>query len=224
MTRILILGGTAEASELAAELVKEGHDVTTSLAGRTKEPSPVAGDVRIGGFGGVEGLARWLSQNRIERLVDATHPFAEQISRHAKQATAKAGVAFERIERRPWKKQIGDNWLEVPKLDEAAAAIPADARVLLALGSQHLASFVSREDVHFIIRMIDKPLAPLSFASFELVLARPSSDWPDEAKLLEEKSITHIVARNSGGAGAYAKIEAARKLGLPVIMIERPKP
>ena len=224
MTRILILGGTKEAAELAAKLVAEGHDVTTSLAGRTKEPAPIVGDVRTGGFGGAKGLAQWLTQNGIERLIDATHPFAKQISCNATQAADATDIAFERVERPPWEKQIGDNWHEVPTTEQAVVAIPAGARVMLALGSQHLAPFTGRDDLQFIIRMIEKPVTPLPFVSSELILARPSSDWREEAGLFEAKSITHIVARNSGGAGAYAKIEAARKLGLPVIMIGRPKP
>ena len=224
MTRILILGGTKEAAELAARLVAEGHDVMTSLAGRTKEPMPIPGDIRTGGFGGAEGLVRWLTEYRVERLIDATHPFAEQISRNAAKAAAKTGIVFERFQRLPWKMQAGDRWHVVTSLDQAAARIPTGARVLLTLGSQHLGAFATLDDVHFVIRMIDEQKDPLPFAKYELILTRPFQDWHQEASLLEDKSITHIVARNSGGAGAYAKIEAARKLGLPVIMIERPKP
>ncbi|MGI9354234.1 MAG: cobalt-precorrin-6A reductase [Rhizobiaceae bacterium] len=224
MTRILILGGTREAAELAAELVAEVHDVTTSLAGRTKEPALVAGNVRIGGFGGAQGLAQWLTENGIERLIDATHPFAKQISRNATEAAVATGVEFERLERPPWQKHTDDKWHEVITLEHAAAAVPAGARALLALGGQHLSAFATRADVHFVIRMIDPPETPLPFVQHDLILDRPSQDWREEAKLLEAKLITHIVARNSGGDGAYAKIEAARKLGVPVIMIERPKP
>ncbi len=224
MTQILILGGTKEAAELAATLVDEGHEITTSLAGRTKEPAPIAGAVRTGGFGGVNGMVSWLRENGIEKLIDATHPFALQISRNAEEAAAATGVEFERMKRSPWQMQEGDSWQVVATPKEAARALPSGARVFLALGSQHLAPFADRTDIHFVIRMIDAPKTPLPIADFELILARPSKDWTKEAQLLEQKQITHIVARNSGGEGAYAKIEAARKLGLPVIMIERPKP
>ncbi len=222
MTRILILGGTKEAAELAAKLVSEGHEVTTSLAGRTKEPAPVAGTVRTGGFGGVAGLIAWLGDNGIDKLIDATHPFAVQISSNAARAAAESGIEFELKQRAPWQVQEGDTWQMMETLEEAAQSLPSKTRVLLALGSQHLAPFADCTDIHFVIRMIDPPKTSLPFGNYELVLARPSADWREEADLLTRKDITHIVARNSGGNGAYAKIEAARKLGLPVIMIERP--
>ena len=224
--KILILGGTREAAELAAELVTAGHDVTTSLAGRTAEPKPASGKTRIGGFSGggrngAEGLAVWLTENGFTRLIDATHPFAKQISANAEAAARLTGVTFERRTRQPWQKQPGDTWIEVGSLEEARDAIPADARALLTLGSQHIAPFAERSDVHFIIRMVDPPTNPLPFASHELVLGKPPSGAAEEHALLQRYGITHIVCRNSGGSGAYAKIEAARELGLPVIMIRR---
>ena len=222
--KILILGGTREAANLAAELVAAGHDVTTSLAGRTAEPEPVAGKTRIGGFSGngrsgTEGLADWLTENGFTRLIDATHPFAKQISENAETAARLTGIAFEQRTRQPWQKQPGDTWIEVASLEEARDAIPANARVLLALGSQHITPFATRPDVHFVIRMVDPPAIPLPFASHELVLGKPSSMVAEEKALLQRHGITHIVCRNSGGSGAYAKIEAARALGLPVIMV-----
>ena len=222
--KILILGGTKEAAELAAELTAAGHDVTTSLAGRTAEPEPVAGKVRIGGFSGngktgVEGLADWLAENGFTRLIDATHPFAKRISANAEAAARLTGIAFERRTRTPWQKQPGDTWIKTASLEEARDVIPANARVLLALGSQHIEPFVTRSDVHFLIRMVDPPTEPLPFGSHELVLGKPSSEAAEEMALLQRHRITHIVCRNSGGSGAYGKIEAARELGLPVIMI-----
>ena len=220
--RILLLGGTREAAELARTLVAEGHDVTTSLAGRTKEPRPVAGSVRMGGFGGTEGLADWLRAHRIERLIDATHPFAETISRNAVLAGAMAGVPVERIERPPWDRCPGDDWREAPHIAAAVDLLPAGATVLLALGSQHIAPFARRDDVTFVVRMVDRPAQPLPLRRHRLVLARPSPDPNEEADLLRREAIGWIVCRNSGGPGAYAKIEAARRLGLPVVMIARP--
>ena len=222
--KILILGGTKEAAELAAELTAAGHDVTTSLAGRTAEPEPVAGKVRIGGFSGegksgAEGLADWLAENGFTRLIDATHPFAKRISANAEAAARLTGIAFERRTRTPWQKQPGDTWIKTASLEEARDVIPANARVLLALGSQHIEPFVTRSDVHFLIRMVDPPTEPLPFGSHELVLGKPSSEAVEEMALLQRHRITHIVCRNSGGSGAYAKIEAARELGLPVIII-----
>ena len=220
---ILILGGTREAAELARELVasKPAARIVTSLAGRTKEPAPLAGEVRIGGFGGVEGLIRFIEENTVTRLIDATHPFARQISANAVEAAKFSGVPLEIRTRKPWTRQPGDTWIEVESLEAARDAIPPRARVLLALGSQHIGLFASREDVHFVVRMIDKPETPLALPDHALVLGRPGDTAAVETMLLIAHSITHIVCRNSGGRAAYAKIEAARELGLPVIMVGR---
>ncbi len=222
--RILILGGTKEAVELATQLVNNGHDVTTSLAGRTKEPKLVDGKVRVGGFGGVDGLSSWIEDNKIDRLIDATHPFAEKISKNARLAAKRTNVIFEFRQRPAWQIQPSDKWTIVPDLITARQTIPNGARVFLALGSQYITPFADRRDVHFIIRMIDPPAKHLPFKSHTLLFQRPSPDWNVEADMLKEQNITHIVCRNSGGTGAYAKIEAARSLGLPVIMIERVVP
>lgn len=221
--RILILGGTKEAAELAQKLTDAGVDVITSLAGRTKEPVPVAGETRIGGFGGVEKMAQWISENRITKVIDATHPFARQISKNAKQACRIANVELEHKQRPPWEKEEDDIWIEVATLEEAANTVPPSARVLLALGSQHLSAFSSREDVHFVVRMVDQPESNPDLRNHDLVLGRPSSDWIEEATLLKAQKIDHIVCRNSGGPGAYAKIIAARELAIPVIMIKMPQ-
>ena len=221
--RILILGGTAEAADLAARLVAQGDtDVITSLAGRTANPAPVAGEVRIGGFGGVEGLTRYIVENGITKVIDATHPFASQISENARLACAAAGVPLERPERPVWQRQAGDTWIEVRTLDEAAAALPAGAHVFLALGRQHLSAFETRTDCHFVVRMVDPPEVPPAFASSELVVGKPSISPEEETALLRDHAITHLVCRNSGGAAGYGKIMAAQRLGLPVIMIGRP--
>ena len=220
---ILILGGTREAAALARELVSAKPDarIITSLAGRTREPAPLAGEVRTGGFGGVEGLARYLRETGVTRLIDATHPFARQISANAVEAASIAGVPLETRTRKPWARQPGDTWIKVETLEAARDAIPPRARVLLALGSQHIGLFASRDDVHFVVRMIDRPETPLTLPDHALVLGRPGDTAAVETMLLIAHSITHIVCRNSGGTAAYAKIEAARQLGLPVIMVGR---
>jgi precorrin-6A/cobalt-precorrin-6A reductase len=181
--KVLILGGTGEAAELAARLCEEGCDVTTSLAGRTSEPKPVKGAVRTGGFGGAEGLAAYLRQGGFHLLIDATHPFAKRISANAEQAAALTGIAFEKRVRLPWKKQPGDTWIEVASLKEASDVIPSGARVLLALGSQHVAQFADRGDVHFVVRMIDPPEAPLLLPDHELVTGLPGKTPQEEADL-----------------------------------------
>lgn len=219
--KILLLGGIKEAALLASKLVDEGHAVTTSLAGRTKEPRPVKGETRIGGFGGAQGLANYLTENRIELLIDCTHPFAKQISANAVEAARLANIKFEIHTREPWKKQSGDTWFEAKNLEEAKNIIPKNARVLLALGSQYIDLFKSRSDVFFLVRMVDQPAYDLPLANHKLILGKPSINWRDEKALLEDNQITHIVCRNSGGTGAYAKIEAARNLAIPVIMVNR---
>lgn len=221
---ILILGGTREAAALAAELIAAQPDwrVITSLAGRTKEPAPLAGEVQSGGFGGADGLAAYLRAEGITRLIDATHPFARRISANARAAAEATGVPLEVRTRQPWTRELGDNWIEVASLEQARDSIPAKARVLLALGSQHIGLFAARADVHFVVRMVDAPAEPLPLSDHELVIGRPG-DAVAEAALLKAHRITHIVCRNSGGAGAYAKIEAARMMGIPVIMLQRPE-
>jgi len=219
--KILILGGIREATKLASKLVAENHDVTTSLAGRTKEPEPVAGKVRIGGFGGIDGLANYLEENEIELLIDCTHPFAKQISANAIEAAKLTNVKLEIHTREPWQKQQGDKWTEVSSLEEMRDTLPKGARVLLALGSQYIDLFKIRDDVFFLVRMVDKPSKPLALLNHELLIGKPSNDRHEEQALLEKHAITHIACRNSGGSGAYAKIEAARKAGIEVIILKR---
>jgi precorrin-6A/cobalt-precorrin-6A reductase len=219
-SRVLIIGGIREAADLAATLVGRGHSVITSLAGRTKEPVPVAGEVRIGGFGGADGLAAFIEQNAIDVLIDATHPFAKNMSANAVLAAEKAECRLIIYTRAAWLKQAGDRWIDVQTLNQARDAIPEDARVLLALGSQHIALFQSRADVHFVVRMVDEPAAPLALPNHTLIIGKPG-EIVAETQLLLDHDISHIVCRNSGGSGAYAKIEAARHLNLPVIIITR---
>ncbi|MET3612329.1 precorrin-6A/cobalt-precorrin-6A reductase [Rhizobium aquaticum] len=219
--KILILGGTREAAELARDLTAKGLDVTTSLAGRTKEPAPVDGTLRLGGFGGADGLAAYLKAEGFTRVIDATHPFAKTISANAVKACDIAALPLDIRTRAPWQKQPGDLWTEVVTLEDAANALPQNARVLLALGRQYLDAFSARPDCHFVIRMVDPPEKPLGFASYEILTAKPSTDPDEEATLFRSHAITHIVCRNSGGDGAYAKIVAARGMGLPVVMVER---
>jgi precorrin-6A/cobalt-precorrin-6A reductase len=220
--KVLILGGTREAADLARQLHESGDwNVTTSLAGRTKEPAPLAGKVHVGGFGGADGLATYIRDEGFEKVIDATHPFAKTISANAEKACTMAGVPLERKIRVPWQKQPGDTWIEVSSLEAAAATLPDNAHVFLALGRQYLDAFKSRSDCHFIIRMVDEPEAPIGFGSYDLIAAKPSSNPLDEVKLFQRYCVSHLVCRNSGGDGGYAKIVAAREIGLPVTMIQQ---
>ncbi|PRD45381.1 cobalt-precorrin-6A reductase [Phyllobacterium phragmitis] len=210
-----------EAAELARRLAPQPLRSITSLAGRTRNPANLDGDVRSGGFGGAEGLARYIEAEDVTLVVDATHPFATQISPNAAKAAELTARPIIRLERPAWQKTEGDRWHEVATLEDAASAIPSGARDMLALGRQHIAAFAARHDVHFVVRMIDPPEAPLDLASYELVLARPGK-CGDEEVFLRERRITHIVCRNSGGTASYAKLKAARTLQIPVILIARP--
>ena len=222
-TNILILGGTRSARDLAILLTPHGHiNVMTSLAGRTQEPDRTFGKTRVGGFGGADGLAQYLEENSVDLLVDSTHPFAIQISANALAACKSADVAHIVFDRPQWEEQPGDNWIDCDDLDEAATKLPSNSVAFLALGHQYLDRFSNRKDVRFIARMIDEPKEEVALANHELVIAKPSHIASEEADLLTCHGVTHLVSRNSGGTLIYAKIEAARNLSLPVLMIKRP--
>lgn len=223
MTRVLLLGGTTEASELARALAAAGTDAVFSYAGRTGAPVGQPLPTRVGGFGGAEGLAHYLSAEAITHVIDATHPFAAQMSRNAVAACARAALPLIALEREPWKAGPDDRWQLVPDTDAAAAALPeAPARVFLAIGRQTLAAFRAKPQHRYLLRLVDPPERPLPLPDTEVVLARgPFTEAGDRA-LLERHRIDLIVAKNAGGSGARAKLDAARALGLPVILIDRP--
>jgi len=224
--RLLILGGTTEAAALArAALDRFGERlaVVSALAGRTERPGPIPGEVRIGGFGGPEGLARYLQGAGIDLLVDATHPFADRIARNARLAAEAAGVPRLVLERPPWRRHPLDRWVEVADLAGAAGAVGRiGRRCLLTVGSGDLAAFALALSVHFVVRLIDAPRAPLPLASAEVVLGRGPFSVAAERELLRHHRIDVIAAKASGGAATEAKLIAARELGLPVVMVRRP--
>lgn len=222
-TRIVILGGTSEAAELVRRLTAAlpGIVVITSLAGRTTRPASLPGRVRIGGFGGADGLARYLEEHAIAALVDATHPFAARMPFHAQTAARPTGIPLLRLERPAWQAVPGDRWLSFDDLAQAAAAVPTGARVFLTTGRQELAPFVRRADVFFLIRSIDPPDVE-DFASCAVELARGPFTVEAEEALMLRHEIDVLVTKNSGAVATAAKLDAARRLGLPVLMIERP--
>ena len=224
---VLILGGTREAAQLAKHLVAAHGEasVITSLAGSTAQPAALAGRVRRGGFGGSGALADWLGQENINAVIDATHPFAEQISANAAGACAASGVPRIALVRPQWQAGPGDNWTALPDIAAAASAVPgAGLRVFLGLGSRALGAFSRVADAWFLVRMVDPPAEPLPLADYELVLGRGPFDVAAEKALLARHAIDLLITRNSGGEGAAAKLAAARALGLPVLMIARPAP
>ncbi|GAA4685770.1 cobalt-precorrin-6A reductase [Phytohabitans rumicis] len=219
--RLLILGGTGEARALA--LACAGWHVVTSLAGRVRDPRLPAGQVRIGGFGGPEGLATWLAEQRIDAVVDATHPFASRISASARAATAQTGVPLLALHRPGWTAEPGDDWRRVPTVAQAAAALPGlGKRVMLTTGRQSLAVFAPL-DLWFLIRTVDPPEPPLP-ARHLLLLDRGPYTVDGEAALMREQAIDVLVTKDSGGEMTAAKLVAARQLGLPVVMVDRPAP
>jgi precorrin-6A/cobalt-precorrin-6A reductase len=226
--RLLILGGTAEAAALAHAAVERfagGLDVTTALAGRTEEPGRLPGRVRIGGFGGPEGLAAYLADAGIELLIDATHPFADQIARHARLASERAGVDRLVLERPPWHRHALDRWIEVDDVAGVASAVArVGRRCFLTMGSGELAAFAGVTDVHFVVRLVDPPKQPLPLASYEVVLGRGPFVLAGERDLLRRHAIDVLAAKASGGTATEAKLVAAREAGLPVVMLRRPKP
>ncbi|UOA28688.1 cobalt-precorrin-6A reductase [Pseudosulfitobacter sp. DSM 107133] len=221
--RTLILGGTTEASELARALAERGADALFSYAGRTAVPVAQPLPTRVGGFGGVEGLAHFLQTQGITRVVDATHPFAAQISRNAVAACAAANVPLVAFQRPPWRAGAGDDWRLVADLDAAVNALPeAPSRVFLAIGKQNLDAFAVKPQHRYLLRLVDPPAQPLPLARADVVIARGPFDLVKDLALLEQNRIDLIVAKNAGGTGAQAKLDAARALGLPVVMIDRP--
>ncbi|MGW2959066.1 cobalt-precorrin-6A reductase [Streptomyces sp. NPDC001220] len=220
---VLILGGTTEARELAAALAaRPGVRVTTSLAGRVSRPGALPGEVRIGGFGGAEGLADWLREQRVDALVDATHPFAETITANAAVAAARTGVAALVLRRPGWRPGPGDRWHPVASLPAAADLLPRfGPRVLLTTGRLGLSAFAHLTGRHFVVRSVEPPEPPVP-PHTEVLLARGPFTVADETALLRENLIDVLVTKDSGGAATAAKLTAARELALPVVVVRRP--
>ncbi len=212
--KVLILGGTAGGRALARAL---GAEAVLSLAGVTA--APLSAPDRVGGFGGAAGLADYLEMENFDALIDATHPFAAQISHNAAKAARATGLPLLRLQRPPW--PIEPGWTEAPDLDAAAAMLPAGARVFLSVGSRSLGPFLARGDLWFLTRSIVAPgaLPPQG----KLILARPPFAVADEMRLMRAHRISHLVSKNAGGGATRAKLEAARALGVGTIMVKRPR-
>jgi precorrin-6A/cobalt-precorrin-6A reductase len=219
---VLILGGTAEARELATRLHRDGIAVTSSLAGRVAKPRLPVGELRVGGFGGPDALARWLTEHDVAAVVDATHPFAERISASAATAARAAGVPLLRLERPGWSERPGDRWHWVDDLDAAAAAIAGlGERVLLTTGRQGLAAFAGVDAAWFLVRCVDPPDPPLP-PRHALLLDRGPYTLEGELALIDRHAIDLLITKDSGGRHTEAKLDAARARGLPVIVVRRP--
>jgi precorrin-6A/cobalt-precorrin-6A reductase len=225
MQRVLILGGTTQASTLAAQLASDaGYDAILSLAGRTKNPLLPNPPHRIGGFGGSVGLANYLRTEAIDVLIDATHPFAEQISANAVIAAQETNTPMAIFTRPAWTPGAGDRWRDFPDATSAAPALGEEPRrVFLTIGRQQLAAFEVASQHDYLIRAIDAPDPFPALPHHKLLLARGPFTFEDEQTLMRDASIDILVTKNSGGDATRAKLDAARALGVDVYMISRPR-
>lgn len=224
--RLLILGGTAEAAALARGALARFGDklqVTTSLAGRTERPAPLPGQIRTGGFGGPAGLAAYLTEYAVGRVIDATHPFATRISAEARLACAAANVPRLMLLRPPWQRHTLDRWIEVDDMRAAAAVVPRiGQRAWLTVGASEITCFSAAAGVRFLVRLVDPPRRPLPLHSYEVVVGRGPFALVEERNLIERHAIDVLVCKASGGAATEAKLIAAREFDIPVIMVRRP--
>jgi precorrin-6A/cobalt-precorrin-6A reductase len=222
--RLLILGGTTEASALARHIAgRSDLDPTLSFAGRTQNPVVPPIPFRTGGFGGVAGLKTYLAETRTDAVIDATHPFAAQMSAHAAEACRDLGLPVAMFTRAPWRAVPGDRWVSVADMKAAAAALgDAPRRAFLTVGALQLPAFATAPQHHYLIRTIDPPNAA-ALPDHRLILARGPFTVAEETALMREAAIDALVTKNSGGKATAAKLAAARALGIEVIMVERPK-
>lgn len=223
MMRVLLLGGTSEASQLARALAAADVDAVFSYAGRTDDPIPQPLPTRVGGFGGIDGLVAYIEGEGITHVVDATHPFASRMSANAIAATRSTGARLLALERPPWQEQAGDRWRHVATVDAAVRDLPeAPTRIFLSIGRQNIAEFRVRPQHHYLLRLIDAPRSPLPLPDCKPLVARAPFSVDGELDLLRRERIGWLVSKNAGGDMAGAKIAAARILGIAVTMIARP--
>jgi precorrin-6A/cobalt-precorrin-6A reductase len=217
----LILGGTGDARELARLLMAAGVHTISSLAGVTQQPELPEGDVRIGGFGGAEAMARFVRESGSRAIVNATHPYAAKISATAAEAAQLAGVPLWRLWRPAWQPEAGDRWISAGDTSDAARLLPSGSRPLVTTGRKVTVAFFARQDVQGVLRTIDRVSGEIP-SNWTVLMARPPFTLSQEQALIEEKSIDVLVTKNSGGETRAAKLDAARVKGLPVIMVGRP--
>ncbi|MEP3430143.1 MAG: cobalt-precorrin-6A reductase [Roseibium sp.] len=220
---ILLLAGTLEARQLVKQITGAFPDfqLTASFAGVVRDLPDLGVPTRIGGFGGVDGLVDYACAESVSLIIDATHPFAAQMSWNALKVAEKLGLPLIRLERPKWQPGRGDQWNHVCSMADAVSEIPSGARAFLAVGRKEIGAFYKRSDIYGLVRMIEPPEQVLP-SKWDLILSRPPQDLNEEIDLFRNNRITHLVTKNSGGTRSFAKIEAARQMSLPVIMIDRP--
>jgi len=223
--QVLILGGTGEARALAAQLSSDGVEVMSSLAGRVQNPALPVGEVTVGGFGGAAGLATYLENNDVRLVVDATHPFAATITTNAVTASDKAGVPLLVLRRPAWSADAADNWFTVASIEQAARAVvqhaEAQSTVLLTTGRRDVTAFAGDSERTYLVRSVDPPTVTLP-PRHKVILDRGPYTVDGEKTLMRQHNIELLVTKNSGGDMTYAKITAARHLGIPVVIVARP--
>ena len=223
---LLILGGTAEARELARQvslMLGKRVQVTTSLAGRRASTPALGGNVRIGGFGGIKGLSEYLAENAVDLVVDATHPFSPVISDHANTAATGLGVPRLQVMRPLWKLPPTAEWIDVDGMDAAVASLPRFAkRVFLTTGKNSLDAFSALEELWFLVRLIDPPSDPPPLKNHELITGSPPYTMQGERAIFAEHRIDTLVTKHSGGDATAAKIFAAAEAGVKIVLIRRP--
>lgn len=225
--KVLILGGTSDAVALAHALIRRFGDrltVISSLAGITYSPVEVPGVVRRGGFGGIDGLADYLRNEKISLLIDASHPFAENISRHGQEACARLGLPRLTLLRPDWERLAGERRFMVPHMEAAAQRLIeiGAQRILVTTGAKDLAALAKVPKAWFLIRVIEPLAAPLPIPSHALLFARGPFTIAGERKIMTEHGIDTLLTKDSGGKATYGKIVAARDLAIPVVMLARP--
>lgn len=219
---VLLLAGTGYAKRIAWGLTDTSVKVVASLAGATRHPEPLPVPTRIGGFGGEDGFRDYLEANKITAVLDVTHPFAHRISARTARVCADIRMPYALVSRPVWTPQIGDVWIDILQPSDAAAHLPPDAVVFLATGRQTLAEFSNLGTRRVLCRMIDPPTAALPFEFGEFVIGRPPFTVESEVALFKALNVTHLIVKNAGGEGGRAKLDAARAVGLPVLMLDRP--
>jgi precorrin-6A/cobalt-precorrin-6A reductase len=222
MKRVLVLAGSSDARALIGE-ISERYHVVASLAGVTRDPADLGCETRIGGFGGVVGLVGYLRDAKIDAVVDGTHPFAAQMTWNAFEACQQTGVAHVILQRRGWKPQEGDDWRFVERFEEVADIIPKGATVFLGTGRLTLDQFSGMTNRQLLCRVIDPPIKPFPFENGRFVVGKSPFSIEEEVALFKTEGIEWLVVKNAGGERSRSKLDAARQLGLPVIMQKRPK-
>lgn len=219
---VLLLAGTSEAKQIAAGLKVRSIKTIASLAGATRAPKTMDVETRIGGFGGEEGFVRFLADAAISAVIDATHPFAARITARTAAVCQARGIAYLHVLRPAWVARAEDNWTDITQEEDAAKIIPKGDTVFLGTGRQTLDRFAGLHGCRVICRQIDPPTAPFPFEGGEYLIGRPPFPVAREKALFKALGVDWLVVKNAGGEASATKLTAARELGIPVLMIERP--